>query len=182
MDCDSLHLDLSSLSHERVYDKQCEEKAWLTVVCLTVGCSVPHYGCTVCTCIWCANSTRCLHLQKQKISVVHVPVCESVWLQSLKRYCFTYRCLRCYGHGGAENIMENDYSTSSNEGRWWRDFTNGFHMKSASMLWTSPHCHCLQLYILISKRTPHGNRVNVHTSKASGKIWQTVNKYIFYNL
>lgn len=31
---------------------------------------------------------------------------------------------------GAKNIMENDYSTS-NEGRRWRDFTNGFHMTTS---------------------------------------------------
>lgn len=45
MDCVSLHLDLSSLSWENVWQTQCEEKAWLTVVCLTVLCSAPHYGC-----------------------------------------------------------------------------------------------------------------------------------------
>jgi len=104
------------------------------------------------------------------ISVWHAPVCESVWLQSPIRYCFTYRRLQCYGHGGQKNIMENDFSTSNNEGRWWRDFTNGFHMTTAIMLWTSPHCHCVQLYILISKSTPHWNRVNVLISKAFGKI------------
>lgn len=146
MDCDSLHLDLSSLSQERVYDKQCEEKAWLTVVCLTVGCSVPHYGCTVFTCIRCANSTRCLHLQTQKTSVWHVPVCESVWLQSLKRYCFTYRCLRCYGHGGQKTLWKITTQQAAMRG-------GGGEISLMVFTWSQPpccHCHCLLLYILVS--------------------------------
>lgn len=34
------------------------------------------------------------------------------------------------------DIMENDYThaTSKSEGRWRKDFTNGFHMKTATML------------------------------------------------
>lgn len=144
MDCDSLHLDLSSLSWESVWQTQCEEKAWLTVVCLTV------LLCTLYTCIGCSSLTV-----SSKISAWHVPVCESVWLQSPIRDCFTYCCQQCYRHGGG--IMENDYThaTSKSEGRWRKDFTNGFHMKTATMLWTSLHCHRLRLNILISKRTPH---------------------------
>lgn len=95
MDCDSLHLDLSSLSWESVWQTQCEEKAWLTVVCLTV------LLCTLYTCIGCSSLTV-----SSKISAWHVPVCESVWLQSPIRDCFTYCCLRCYGHGGEKTLWK----------------------------------------------------------------------------
>lgn len=56
--------------------------------------------CTLYACIGCSNLTVSPHLQMQKISAWHVLVCESVWLQSPIRDCFTYCCLRCYGHGG----------------------------------------------------------------------------------
>lgn len=128
MDCDLLHLNLSPLSLEIVYDKQCEEKAWLIVVCLTVSCSSPHYSYTVYTCIGWANSTRCLNLQKQMISVWHVPVCESPI-----RYCFTYRCLRCYGHGGQTTLWKMTTQQVTTKG-------GGGEISLMVFTWQQPPC------------------------------------------
>lgn len=172
MDCDTLasrpFLTLEGLSKEKA--------------CLTVGCLKARTTLT-CRMNKTTQDSICWNIRVNKL-----------WVCKNRNFCmactstlgsitpFTRKRADTVLHRVACSVM--DMGDMKHYGKWLltpqaRAQGSGRENPLMVFTWRQPPCreHLFTVTVISSL---HWNLANVHTSKASGIIWQTVNKYIFY--